>query len=63
MRGVIRCQTTIKLVCLLYLVMKMQRNIKNKIYTSEQAPSKVPIFLLDVKMLRERFDRRQNANK
>ena len=33
------------------LIIKTQKNIRNKIYTSEQAPNKVAIFLFDVKML------------
>ena len=36
----------------------MQTNGRDKIYTSKQAPNKMPLLLLDVKFLEERFDRR-----
>ena len=48
--------TATKYVRLVHLVIKMQTKSRNKIYTRKQAPKKVPNFLLDVKMLRERFD-------
>ena len=40
----------------MYLVIKMQTKSRNKIHRRKKAPKKVPNFLLDVKMLRERFD-------
>ena len=41
---------------LLHLVIKIQRNGRNKIYASKHASNQVLILLLDVKMAAERFD-------
>ena len=41
---------------LVHLVIKMRENGKNKVFKGKQAPKKVSLLFLDVKMLEERFD-------
>ena len=41
---------------LLHLVIKMQAKSRNKKHRSRQAPNKLPVLLLHVKILGERFD-------
>ena len=36
----------------------MQENGRNEVFKGKQAPNKVPVILLDMKMLEERFDLR-----
>ena len=43
---------------LLYLVIKMLGNGRNKIFTGKQAPNKLKMLFLEVKMVEERFERR-----
>ena len=41
---------------LLDLIIKIPENGRNKVYRSKPAPNKVPLLLLDVKMLKKRFE-------
>ena len=42
---------------LVYLEIKLQQiNSRNKVFRRKQAPKKVPLLFLDVKMLGERFN-------
>ena len=42
----------------LYLVMKIPENGTKKVFRDKQVPNKVPLLFLDVKMLRQKFERR-----
>ena len=41
----------------MHLSIKTPENDRNKVFRNKQAPKKVPMLFLDVKMLEERFDR------
>ena len=40
------------------LQVEMSQNVRNMVFTGKQATSKVPLMFLDVKMIKERYDRR-----
>ena len=42
----------------MHLGIKMLENGRIKVLRGQQAPNKVPLFILDIKMLEESFDRR-----
>ena len=41
----------------MHLEVKVKQNVKNKVLRYKQTTSKVPLMFLDVKMLKERYDR------
>ena len=41
----------------MHLEIKVKQNVKNKVLRYKQTTSKVPLMFLDVKMLKERYDR------
>ena len=45
-------------MCLLHLLIKIETNRTNKVFRIKQAPRKVVILFLHMKMIGERFDRR-----
>ena len=42
----------------LHLVIKIHENGKNKVFRGKEAPNKVQLLFLDMKMVEEKFDRR-----
>ena len=40
----------------MHLQVKIPQNGKNKVFTGKQTTRKVPLMLLDVKMLKKRYD-------